>query len=325
MSTASFVNAGAKHANVILNHDPSPGVVVAMGGGGARGLAHLGAMEAIGGAGVRTERIVGVSIGSLMGSLCAIDLDIKRVQAKAIELLHSPIFSGKCRGLMDDAEKVSKRKADQSESSTPLDWFATWYRRLEKMMRHGHRLSKIMSGPAMMSNALLNEAIESLIPDIDIRETNCPLSIVAADLKSGHRVVIESGSLRRAILASMSIPGFFPPIQWDGMLLTDIGVLDSIPVLVAQSYGLPTIAIDVGSNLRSGDSFGTTVDVMLRMEELGEAICRRHALALADVVIRPDVGEFPWYDFTTPEQLIDLGRNAGKRSEVSLKQFSQSS
>ncbi|WP_149498638.1 patatin-like phospholipase family protein [Roseiconus lacunae] len=288
------------------------GVVVAMGGGGARGLAHLGVMEAIGGAGVQTERIVGVSIGSLVGSLCALEPGIKAVQAKAIGLLHSPIFSAKCESLMEHAERMTKQTPSLDRTSGPFDWFATWYRRLERMMRHGHRLSRMIAGPSLLTNTLLEEAIELLIPDIDVSETQVPLSIVAADLKSAQRIIIENGSLRKAILASMSIPGFFPPVEWDDLLLTDIGVLDSIPVQSALSYGLGrTIAIDVSSDLRRHDSFRTTVDVMMRMEEIGEVICRRQALSLADVVIRPDVGNHPWYDFTQPETLIEHGRQAG--------------
>lgn len=291
------------------------GVAVALGGGGARGLAHLGVMRAITSTGIRVERIVGVSIGSLMGSLCALDTNISRVESKVVGLLQSPTFSGRCETLARLAERLGKRGKDHEDTAGPLNWFASWYRRLERMMGNGRRFSRIVTGPNLLSNVLLLDAIEQLIPDIDVNETEVPLGIVAADLVSGQRVVIENGPLRKAILASMSIPGFFPPVEWDDMLLTDIGVLDSLPIQMAKSYGChSTIAVDVSSYLRKEATYRTAVDVMLRMEELGELICRRHALTMADLIIRPSVGEYPWYDFTRPERLIELGFAAGKQT-----------
>lgn len=290
-----------------------PRAVVALGGGGARGLAHLGVMEAIGEAGVRTERIVGVSIGSLMGGLCAVDSDIERVQAKANGLLHSPVFSAKCRQLMKAAAKVSAAAPNSGAEYGPTEWFVQWYDRLERIMRHGHRLTKIVRGPSILSNEILNEAIETLLPDIDVSETEIPFSVVAADLRSGHRVVIENGPLRKAILASAAIPGFFPPIAWDDMLLCDIGVLDSLPMSIAKSYPADlTIGVDVGSAVQRIDTFATAIDVVMRMEEIGERLCRRHSLPHADMLIRPDVGRHPWYDFTNPASLIEAGRRAAR-------------
>ena len=193
-------------------------------------------------------------------------------------------------------------------------------------MRHGHRLTRIVRGPSLLSNGILKEAIDFLLPDIDLQETEIPLSVVAADLKSGHRVVIERGPLRKAILASTAIPGFFPPVPWENMLLCDIGVLDAIPLQIANSYASDiTIGVDVGSTTRQIDSFGTAIDVVMRMEEIGERLYRRHSLPLADVLIRPDVGHRPWYDFTDPAALIDAGRSAGRvaMANVSIRRVRQ--
>lgn len=298
-----------------MNDNASRSAVIALGGGGARGLSHLGVMEAIGDSGVRTERIVGVSIGSLMGGLVAVDPDIKRVQAKAIELLSSPMFSEKCRRLMGAAAKVSARHGQSASEGGPGEWLMQWYVRIERAMRHGHRLTKMIRSPSILSNEILHEAIETLIPDIDLRDTAIPLSIVAADLRSGHRIVLEKGSIRKAILASTAIPGFFPPVPWEDALLTDIGVLDAIPLSIAKSYSADmTIGVDVGSTVQRVDTFGTAIEVVMRMEEIGERLYRRNALPHADILIRPEVGHRPWYDFTKPSELISSGRTAARRS-----------
>ncbi|MEM6472571.1 MAG: patatin-like phospholipase family protein [Planctomycetota bacterium] len=283
---------------------------VALGGGGARGLAHLGAMEAIGESGIQTERIVGVSIGSLIGGMVATNPDIKQVQADAIELLGSPMFSDKCKRLMGDASGVSP-----DASSSAFEWFGRWYDRVVRIISHGHRLTKLAGSDALLSNEILVEAIEWAIPDIDLKETKIPFSIVAIDLKSGRQIVLEEGSLRKAILASTAIPGFFPPVVWDDHLLCDVGVVDSLPTSVARSYGKPlTIAIDVGSDMKRVDSFHSAIEIVMRMEECAEQICRRHSIPQADLVIRPDVGYCPWYDFTKPRQLIDDGLQSGRKA-----------
>ena len=294
---------------------PAPSVAVALGGGGARGLAHLGAMEIIGESGVQTERIVGVSIGSLIGGLCAVERDNRSVQAKSIELLHSPVFSEKCRRLMETASRVSDNQPGNTSTASAGDWFGNLFSRIERLLRHGHRMSKLVRGPSVVSDEILSSTIEQVIPDIDIAETEIPLTIVAADLISGHLVALETGPLRAAIQASTAIPGFFPPVRWGDQLLCDVGVLDAIPTSIAKSYGADlTIAVDVGSSAQRIDQFRTAIDVIMRMEEIGERLYRRKSLQLADIVIRPKVGHRPWYDFGEPTELIEAGRRAARKA-----------
>lgn len=293
--------------------DSSPRAVIALGGGGARGIAHLGCMEAIGEAGVQTERIVGVSIGSLVGALYAAQQDIHAAKAKAIQLLSSPIFSQKCGQML--GPNVEELNHDARNGSNRLDarWFNRWYATFETLLRNGRRLGKMIRGPAILPNDLLVEVIERLLPDIDLQELATPMSVVAVDLVSGRQVVLEHGSLRKAVLASMSIPAFFPPVPWGEMRLSDIGVLNSIPTTVARSYRPNlTIAVDVSGSMRPIKSFGSAFDVLMRMEEIGEKLCRDNSQTAADLTIRPNVGERPWYDFSSPEKLVSAGLSEGR-------------
>jgi NTE family protein len=284
--------------------------VIALGGGGARGLAHLGVMEAIGESGVTTERIVGVSMGGLMGAMCAIDPDIHRVQANVMQLLHSPVFLRKCETLIDSATNVNLSTAGFDRID---QWLAHWTKRLDQWMRAGKRLGRLLGAPSLMTAELLCEAIETLVPDIDLAETAIPLSMVAVDLRSGQRVVLERGPIRKAILASAAIPGVFPPVPWDDQLLCDIGVLESLPMSVARSYSSDlAIGVDVGSELQTIEHIDTAIEVMIRMQDIGERLHRHSSVEANDWVIRPQVGVRPWYDFSHPEQLIEAGRLAAR-------------
>ncbi|TWT89210.1 patatin-like phospholipase family protein [Neorhodopirellula pilleata] len=280
--------------------------VVALGGGGARGLAHLGAMQAIGESGVQIERIVGVSMGSLVGAMCALDPDIQQVQARALQLLHSPIFQSKQKHLCG----VAPPDDDEHSGST-----FSWYSRLKKVLDAHRRITKAVRGSSLISDAPLRESIEHLLPDVDIADVPNPLSIVAVDLLSGGRVVLESGSLRKAVLASTAIPGIFPPVPWDDMLLCDIGVIESIPTVIAQSYASDlTIAVDVGQDPMRIQRCDTALDVMMRLDDICERMMRRHVIEVADIVIRPEVGNIAWFDFSSSETVIELGRSAAKRT-----------
>jgi NTE family protein len=280
--------------------------VVALGGGGARGLAHLGVMQSVGESGVQTERIVGVSMGSLVGAMCAVDPDIHRVQAKAIELLHSPIFQLKQEILFGAAPPEDEESAGGIFS---------WYGRLRKYLSAHRKLTRAVTSDSLISDDPLRESIDYLLPDVEMQDLPIPLSIVAVDLLSGQRVVLEQGPLRAAVRASASIPGIFPPVRWGEMLLSDIGVIESIPTLVASAYASDlTIAVDVGQDNTRIHGCNTALEVMMRVDDICERLMRRHLNDAADLVIRPDVGNVAWFDFSDPERLIAEGRAAGHRA-----------
>lgn len=290
--------------DALANRGSNRSAVVALGGGGARGISHLGVMQALGDAGVQTERIVGVSMGSLAGAMCAADSDIRHVQAKAIELLHSPVFQLKQEILFGAAPP------NENESSGSL---FSWYGRLRGYLKAHQRLTRAVTSASLISPTPLIDSIEYLIPDVCIEDLSTPLSIVALDLLSGQRVVLENGSLRKAVLASASIPGIFPPVEWGDMLLADIGVIESMPTQIAKSYASDlTIGVDVAQDRCRIESSRTALETMMRVDDICEMMMRRYLFAAADLIIRPDVGNVAWFDFSEPERLINEGRNAAR-------------
>ncbi len=275
--------------------------VVALGGGGARGLAHLGTIQAIGESGVQIERIVGVSMGSLAGALCAVTPDTSLAQAKTTQLLHSPTFQKRQRMLFG--------------GTTPEDQLTSgifsWFERAKKYLHAHRKLTKAVTSPALMSDIALQEAIDHLLPDINIQDLPIPMSVVAVDLLSGQRVILENGPLRKAIRASTAIPGIFPAVRWDDMLLSDVGVIESVPALIASSYASDlTIAVDVGQTINRVKKCDTAIEAMLRMDDICESMIRPKLMTAADILIQPKVGHYPWFDFTHPERLIEEGHRA---------------
>jgi len=277
---------------------------VALGGGGARGVSHIGALRAILESGFRIDRVVGTSIGSLAGAIYATNPDIADCTASTIEYLESKEFQTK---------QASLYGAHPTNSGTGQSGVLAWYDRTKSFRRARSLLTRLFTRRALLKANFLHQIVAALVPDIDIADCPVPMSIITVDLKSGEQIVLERGPLRKAIVASASIPGVFPPVQWDDMLLCDFGVLDSLPTAVASSfYSDVTIGVDVGPTLSPVDDCESGLHVLLRMDEIGESLFRARSLELADVLIRPEVGQFQWFEFAQPREMIESGLGAGR-------------
>jgi len=280
---------------------------LALGGGGGRGVAHLGVMESILEAGLSIDRIVGVSIGSLAGAMYAFEPDIQRAQQSALDYLLSEDFQRHQKIMFGAGGSKNNNDAE-----TTGGIFA-WYSRAKDYLRANRIFHRVISHPALLPGVVLRDVVDHLLPDADIADAAIPLSIVAADLRSGHKVILERGPVREAVRASSALPGIFPPVEFEGMLLADIGVFYSLPTTVARSYGMhQVIAVDVTSGMRRIQECGTALDILIRMDEIGESLFRRHVRDAADLVITPDVTGIQWFDFSSPGELIERGRAAGR-------------
>ena len=295
---------------MIANIQPPSGhrAVLALGGGGARGLAHFGAAQAVYESGIEIERMIGVSIGSLAGAMLALDDSPKRVQQQLLNYLESDDFDAKQESLTGTQPSAGKTSGG----------LLSWYDQIKSYLWSRHMLGRVFRRRSLLSGGVLEQVIARLIPDIDIADLPAPLSIVAVDLRSGHPVVLERGPLRKAVAASASIPGIFPPVEWGSMLLCDLGVLDSLPTEVARGYASDlVIGVDVGPRLARSERCESALHVLLRMDEIGERLLRRYSQQRADILIQPNVGHCPWFDFGHARRLILAGFEAGRSAIAS--------
>ncbi len=285
----------------------SRNTALALGGGGARGLAHLGVIESLLDAEISINRIVGVSIGSLAGAMYAFHPEIHSCQEVALEYLLSEGFQRH--------QKIMFGAQNSDGAAETTGGVFAWYSRAKGYLRANRIFHRVISHPSLLPGIVMRDVVDNLLPDADIADVEIHLSIVAADLRSGHKVILERGSVREAVRASSALPGIFPPVEFEGMLLSDVGVFYSLPTTVARSYGLhQVIAVDVSSDMRRIQNCGTALDVLMRMDEIGESLFRKQVRDAADLVIRPDVSGIQWFDFSLPKELIETGREAGREA-----------
>lgn len=269
---------------------------LALGGGGARGLAHIGVVKVLEREGINPDIIVGTSMGSLVGGALAIGLKAEELEKQVFSFLETDLYKSSELRAVGDAERGDERGLS---------------RRIQSYFKTKIRLVHGIYRPGILETKDIEELINFFIPDITIEETIIPFRAVATDLRSGKPAVLREGSLRRAILASSSVPGILPYVEIDGRQLSDGGIIQSVPVRSAAEEGANVvIAIAVDKDLGSMLDFHTAVDIYVRAAEIQGYYLERHELKCADIVIRPELGDTHWTDFSNAKNLIFSGESA---------------
>jgi NTE family protein len=257
-------------------------VCVALGGGGARGLAHIGVLAELEQAGYRIAALAGTSMGGVVASLYAIGL-------------------------------------------TPADMTAFAVGSLGRGLFHFQPTTG-----GLLGIDRIRDVLTGVLQGKSFADTRCPLALTAVDLDSGTEVVLTSGSLIEAVLATIALPGIFPPHSSGGSRLVDGGVVDPVPVRPVRSlHGGPVVAVSLsarpGSPATSAASPlaylpGSGVFSRLRISQALQIFGRSleifyiHRLRLEldrpEVIVRPDVADIGILDTPEAGPLIEAGREA---------------
>src|SRR6266478_7895051 len=144
-----------------------------------------------------------------------------------------------------------------------------------------------------------------------IEETKIPFAACAADITRGEEVLMQTGSLRRAVSASSAVPGLLPPVPLDGRLLIDGGWMCKVPVLPALRLGASIVlGVDVSKEIEDTSGLRSGLNIMVRANALKAEALKTMQCRFADVLIEPDVDHVHWADFSAILECIELGREA---------------
>jgi NTE family protein len=277
---------------------------LALGAGGARGIAHVGALRVFEEESIPIDLIVGSSIGALVGGAFASGLKTSALEKKIYEFLESPLFV--------ESALISIRRFEAEKG-------LTLPQKIQGFFKSRLLIAQSMFKPGMLQNEDFQGMIDFFIPDIQVEETQILFRPVATDLVTGQPVIISRGSLRRAVMASCAVPGAVSPIAENGKLLADGGIIYMVPTIVAREAGAEfVVGIGVNCEVYADDRFSSAMDVYVRATNIGTFHLENRLLSQADVVIRPRVGKLHWTDFHRVNDLIEEGERATweKRSEL---------
>lgn len=267
--------------------ETGPRTVLVLGGGGMKGIAHIGVMKALEEAAIRPDAVIGTSIGALVGALIAGGLG--------------------WRELTEIARRLKK------EDVVALNRRALW-------------LGGIRSTSVFEDRPFV-DWMERVLPVRRFSELIMPLRVNAASLVSGEEVWFGQGCRRDvelplALYASCALPVYFPPLRVDGDVLVDGGILNAFPLSQAAAWGAErVIGVDVGSDFAppaEGYFEQGLVAIHHRVVSLALRDRRRESLAryshLPGVYIRPEVGHVDTFDFDRTQFLMEEGYRAAREA-----------
>ncbi|HSB20407.1 MAG TPA: patatin-like phospholipase family protein [Anaeromyxobacteraceae bacterium] len=253
---------------------PKPRIALVLGGGAARGFAHVGVIRELEQEKIPIDLVVGTSVGSLIGAIYAADLD-----------------------------------------SFDLEWTAFKLQK-DDLLDYGV-LSAVM-GMGLARGDKLEEFVRSRVKVANIEDLRIPFAAVATDLNWGTKVVLDRGSVARAVRASSAIPGVFQPVQHMGKILVDGGVVDNIPISVARAKGADiVVAVDISENV-GNTNITNLVDVMIQATNIMFALNVAHSKKDADVLIAPKVGDVGMLDFTQKKRCMQAGIEAARAAAPAI-------
>lgn len=286
-----------------------PRICLVLGGGGARGAAHVGVLEALQELHIPVDCIAGTSMGAIVGGLYASGFTPQELQAT----LERPDLQASMAGKQPRSLLYYPDKQYQLE----------YLLRVEFGYAHGRFFfpQGIIAGND--PGRILNVLTLATQPNTDFNKLPIPFRAVATDISTGAEVVLDHGNLAEAMRASMSVPGVYPPVPLDGHLLVDGGLVDNLPVDVARQMGADVvIAVNVSTPLAKPGSLNNVVGLSLQViilmgdQNVNRSIAR---LTAHDVLIQPDLDDISAVDFNRATDAIRIGREAALKVLAPLK------
>ncbi len=275
---------------------------LALGGGGARGLAHIGVLKVLEKENIKVDVITGCSMGALIGGMYAYLGNAKEVEEFIYETVIHPKFLELGINKLSESEKPDKNYFDQ------------FFDYLDKR----YQVLKSLNHLSYFDEETTNE-MYNLIPDVKIESLKIKFSAIATDLISGEEINFTKGSLREAIKASSAIPGIFPPVKYQNYFLIDGSASESVPAGRVRELGADRVlAVDVMRPIKTVKQPQNVIDILYRAEDITSHHLSILRLREADLIIRPKVKHLSWADFEKINEIIYAGE---KTAEENIKEI----
>ncbi len=306
LSLQVFAHSGQTENDPSQKKRPRIGLVLS--GGGGRGFAHIGALEWLEENRIPIDCIAGTSIGGLVGAMYSIGMSPSEMRE-----FMKKIDWKEALGSGPTYEQLSfRRKEDRRSFQVDIEMGLRDGISLPNGISSAHYIGLMMDRLALAYSGVTN-----------FDHLPIPFRCLATDFIEAKSITLKDGALSSAMRATMSIPGVFPPIERDGKILVDGGLLNNIPTNVAREMGADiVIVVDAGTPLGDLQTIASLTGILQQSITVMTIDNDRRNLRLADIIIAPDIGNHSILDFSSVDKLADLGREAAAQREVLLRNFS---
>ncbi|KAB5490783.1 patatin-like phospholipase family protein [Flagellimonas hadalis] len=306
--TLVFVLLGLLGMAQDQSNDPPPKVGLVLSGGGAKGLAHIGALKVIEEAGVKVDYIGGTSMGAIVGALYASGYSAKELDS----IFRVTDFTELIQDNVPRGAKTfyEKENSEKYALSLPFTNFK-------------------VSFPQAISGGqnIYNELVRLLFHVKDVNDFNklpIPFLCMATNVETGEQVLLDHGYLPEAIVASGTFPSLFEPSEIEEAILIDGGVVNNYPIERVRAMGADfIIGVDVQHDLATRESLSSATEILLQINNYRTVNDMKKKSEETDIYIRPAIDEFSVIDFGRSKDIVKSGEEAAKAKIEELKKIAE--
>ena len=279
-------------------------VGLVLSGGGAKGMAHVGALKVIEESGIRLDYIGGTSMGAIVGALYAAGYSAQQLDS----LFTQTELENLIQDNLPRSAKTFYEKDDSERYALTLP-FTNFKVSFPQAISSGQQI--------------YNMLVQLLFHVRDIEDFNAlpiPFFCMATDVETGDEILLNRGYLPEAIMASGTFPSLFEPAEIEGRMLIDGGVLNNYPVAELREMGAKlVIGVDVQHGLRSREELRSAAEILLQINNYRTVGDMQEKAKLTDIYIKPDIDQYSVLDFNKRDTLLALGELAAREQESSLR------
>ncbi|GAA0738183.1 patatin-like phospholipase family protein [Gaetbulibacter jejuensis] len=278
--------------------ETKPKIGLVLSGGGAKGFAHIGVLKVIDSLGIKVDQVAGTSMGAIIGSLYASGYTGKQLDSIFRTLNFDDVISD---NLPREAKTFYERdNAEKYAVSLPFDKFKL-------------KLPSAISRGQNVYNLLTYLTLHVSEVD-DFQKLPIPFFCIATDVETGKEVILDKGNLAKAITASGAFPSLFQPVEIDGQLLIDGGVVNNYPIDELRAKGMDIIiGVDVQDGLATRDELTSAPDILLQINNYRTINDMKSKVKKTDVYIKPDIKDFTVISFSEGSQIVENGEYAASQ------------
>ncbi len=284
-----------------------PKLGLALAGGGAKAAASIGVLKVLAKEGIPVSFIAGTSMGAGVGGLYAAGYTPDEIERIFLENNWNDLFT-------DTPPRATLTQEQKEASSRHLLEFA--------VHRGSFTTPSGLSAGQKLTNLMAIKTIAaSFEADFDFDKLKVPYRAIATDIETGDAVVISRGLLHEAMRASSAIPLVFQPVEIQGRLLVDGGLVNNLPVDVVRAMGADVVvAVDASTKLENRERLTSLFEIMSQSTSLQVRRESERLAALADLVITPDTSEYSFADFPAMSDVIRRGEEAARAALPRLRE-----